>query len=320
VKKFLTKIALFTLLIYGISWLVYAALYKFERDYYKEGMKTRWIMNLRDQHVDYLFLGSSRMANTVAGHQLDSTLNTKSLNIATAGSSYGENYVLFDEFLKNGNTTKTLVLSLDLFKSRHHDYDKEKITTLVFKKFDLFPLYANDTVKEVYRAYSKEINLLLWDIIPFSRYAEYNSYFKFNDLMKYSKGEIYPTSFDTISGEQLVQYYKFKGDRRANPEVVQLGPRGEKYLLAILDLAQQHRIKIILVTAPYYKMYELNREYHNSYVAFLKKKYSTEYIDFSVRQEWKDKNNFSDAIHTNARGSRIFTKELADSLKLNRHD
>src|SRR6478752_8284779 len=201
-------------------------------------MKTRWIINLREQHVDYLFLGSSRMANTVACHQLDSALQTKSLNIATAGSSYVENYALFYNFLKNGNTTKTLILSLDLFKSRHRDYDKEKITTLVFKKFDLFPLYSDDTIKEVYRDYSKEMNLLLWDFIPFSRYAEYNSYFRFNDLLKYSKGERYPPSFDTLSGEQLVEHYKFKGDRRANPEVVQLGPRGDKYLLAILTLAQ----------------------------------------------------------------------------------
>jgi len=315
VKKFLKKLALFTLLIYGISWLLYAALNKFERDYYAKGMKTRWIMNQKDQHVDFLFLGSSRMANTVAGHQLDSALHTKSLNIATAGSSYGESYALFYAFLKNGNTTKTLVLTLDLFKSRHRDYDAEKITTLVFKKFDLFPLYAEDTVREVYREYSKEVNLLLWDCIPFSRYAEYNSYFRFKDLLAYSKGEMFAPAFDTISGEQLVPHNKFKGDLKATPGGIQLGPRGDKYLLEILKLANQHHINIILVTAPYYKAQAFDRDFHNRYVTFLKKKFKAEYLDFSVRKDWSDKQNFSDAIHTNARGSRIFTKELSDSLK-----
>jgi hypothetical protein len=51
--------------------------------YYKTGLKTRWAIELKNKHVNYLFLGSSRMANMIASNDFDSSLNTTSINIAT---------------------------------------------------------------------------------------------------------------------------------------------------------------------------------------------------------------------------------------------
>ena len=137
-KSFLYKSVLFIGLLLIISYVVYSILNAFQSSYYKKSLKTRWAIELTDKHVDYLFLGSSRMANMIAANAFDSTLNTTSINLATPGSSYGESYVLLQQYLTHRNTTKTLILSFDFFKSRYTNPDEESFTPLTFKHFDFF--------------------------------------------------------------------------------------------------------------------------------------------------------------------------------------
>jgi len=209
-----------------MSYVVYYFLYRYQESYYSNTIKSRWAIGLKDRHVDYLFLGSSRMANMVAGHQLDSALQCQSLNLATSGSSYGESYVLFNEFLKNGNTTQTLVLTFDLFKNRHIERDKEAFTPLIFKHFDLFPIYTKKDVHDVYADHTDTWKLYLWDYVPFARYAEFNNYFKADSILPYLiNNNAQRPLFDTLSGEQLMPHSTFKGEKRAAPGLIQMGPR-----------------------------------------------------------------------------------------------
>ena len=136
------------------SYGLYAILDMYQEKYYASRTKVRWTMELKDKHVDYLFLGSSRMANMIAMHDFDRSMQSSSLNIATPGSSYGESYLLFQQYLKNGNTAKTLILSFDLFKGRHVKKDREVLTPLVFKHFDFFPYYQQGDVRRVYQDYT----------------------------------------------------------------------------------------------------------------------------------------------------------------------
>lgn len=274
-------------------------------------------MELRKKHVDYLFLGSSRMANMIAVHQLDSALHTSSLNIATAGSSYGESYMLFQQYLKNGNTAKTLILSFDLFKSRHTSKNAEVLTPLVFKHFDFFPYYQQEDVRRVYEDHTDSWHLYMWDYLPFSRYAEFNQYFKVDSAYAcLAEHKHVSVPYDTINGEQLIRHYTFKGEKYAAPGSILIGPRAEKYLLAILKLAKENNIKIVLVTAPYYNMASFDRNYHTRYTHFLQEQYGAEYIDFTAAKDWQQYRYFSDPIHTNDIGSRLYTHMLTDSLKL----
>ncbi len=272
-------------------------------------------MELKGKHKDYLFLGSSRMANTIAGKQFDSTLHTTSINLATAGSSYGESFVLFQQYLNQGNTTETLVLTFDLFKSKHNSLKAEVLTPLIFKHFDFFPYYKQPEIQEVYSNYTDAGHLALWTYLPFARYAEFNNYFKVDSMFYYLITQKTPSpNFNSNNGEQLIYKFDFKGKNYAAPGGIQLGPRAEKYLLAILNLAKKHKIKIILVTAPYFQMKSFDRKAHTAYLNFLKKKYDIQYLDFTASKDWTKAVYFSDAIHTNSIGSRLLTKMLADSI------
>lgn len=314
-KSFLKKIFLFVGIILALSYAVYFLLNAFQLSYYKTSLKTRWAIELKEKHVDYLFLGSSRMANMIASNDFDSTLNTTSVNLATAGSSYGESYVLFQQYLAHGNTTKKLVLSLDLFKSIHRDFNAEASTPLIFKHFDFFPYEDVPEISSVYRSYTSPWHINLWKYLPFSRCAEFNSYFKVDSMLQFMiDGKPQQASFNKNTGEQLIYNFNFKGERSAVPGVIQLGPRSEKYLLNILALAKEHDISVILVTAPYYKLKSFDRKNHTTYVDFLQNKFNARYIDFTASKEWNTYTYFSDPIHTNVYGSKLYTQMLCDSL------
>jgi len=316
-KSFLKKFILFVSITLVLSYAVYFLLNAFQLKYYKTSLKTRWVLELKDKHVDYVFLGSSRMANMIASKDFDSTLQTTSINLATPGSSYGESYVLFQQYLAHGNTAKTLVLSFDLFKSRHRDFKGEAFTPLVFKQFDFFPYEEVPEIKSVYNSYTSPWHIDLWKYLPFSRYAEFNTYFKVDPMLQFMfDGKPQQATFNTTTGEQLIYNFDFKGEKSAVPGGIQLGPRSEQYLLKILALAKQHNISIILVTAPYYKMKAFDRKNHTLYVDFLEDKFNTRYIDFTASNEWKTYTYFSDAIHTNVYGSKLYTQMLCDSLQV----
>jgi len=316
-KSFLYKSVLFIGLLLIISYVVYFILNAFQLSYYKKSLKTRWAIELTDKHVDYLFLGSSRMANMIAANAFDSTLNTTSINLATPGSSYGESYVLLQQYLTHGNTAKTLILSFDFFKSRYTNPDEESFTPLTFKHFDFFPYEEVPEIKSVYDSYTPQWHMQLWQYLPFSQYAEFNTYFKVDSMLQFVvDGKLQQANFDTLTGSQLIYNFKFKGERISAPGVVRLGPRSEKYLLKILALAKKNNISIILVTAPYYKMESFDRTIHTTYVHFLKNTFNTRYIDFTASQEWQEYHNFSDPIHTNVYGSKLYTQMLCDSLRV----
>ena len=314
-KLFIKKFILVTAISIAVSYVLYFLLNSFQLAYYKTSLKTRWALELHAQHVDYAFLGSSRMANTIASEDFDRLLNKTSINLATPGSSYGESYVLFQQYLAHGNTAKNLVLSFDLFKSRHVNRNVEAFTPLIFKQFDFLPYAEIPEVKAVYKSYTPEWHLNVWKYLPFSQFAEFNSYFKTDSILQYiSDGQAQQAIFDTRTGEQLIYNFNFKGERISVPGVVQLGPRSEEYLLKILALAKKNNITIVLVTAPYYKMESFDRTTHTAYVNFLKDRYNVRYIDFTGSKEWTNYTYFSDPIHTNMYGSRLYTKMLCDSL------
>lgn len=288
----------------------------YQKTYYDGISRVRWAMNIRNQKADYIFLGTSRMANTVDMNKLDSTLGTRSINIATAASSYGENYAIFDHFLKNGNSAHTLVLTFDLFKSIQRNKDKEAMTPLIFKNFDFFPWIDSAEIKEVYMDHSEPWKITMWKYLPISRYVEFNHYIKADSALRYISGASSPKpNFNTVNGKQLNTRPGFAGKRKSKPATVQLGPRGEKYLFKILDRAHKQGLRIILLTAPYFDAEPFDRTQYNALLDTLHKRYQTEYLDFSAMPEWKNPEYFTDVIHINHLGSVPFTARLCDSLK-----
>ena len=108
-KKFITKIALYTFFILlignGIAFLSLYVLGKsqlYKNQFVKNGVK--------EKHFDYVVLGSSTGLTTLDTKLIDKTLNTSGLNISMDDTSLSSHYLMLQYFLSLGKTTDQLIL------------------------------------------------------------------------------------------------------------------------------------------------------------------------------------------------------------------
>jgi hypothetical protein len=315
-KKFVIQLFTFFLLLVVISYILYYVLNRYEVNYYKYKSKIRWSQSISHRHYHYCFLGSSRIANSINHKKFNQTLHTSSINIATQGSAYAENFAVLYQFLKH-NTIDTLVLGFDLFgKVEAATLENKNYTALHFKHFDFFNSMNDLVIDSVYQDYTQPLyKMYLWKYLPMSRYIEYNQYFKIDSMIQYLFDQQSKTPFDTMNGEQLLLDKNFKGDEYAIPQNISLAYYQQKYLYKILNLCKQKNIRIRLITPPYYSIKQFNSNIHQRYLSQLKKSFDFTYLSFAIGKDWNNKSYFKDGIHVNHLGANEFTQQLTDSIK-----
>ncbi len=108
-KKFLTKIALYTFFILLIgNGIAYLSLYVLGKS---QLYKNQFVKNgVQEKHFDYVVLGSSTGLTTLDTKLIDKTLNTSGLNISMDDTSLSSHYLMLQYFLSLGKTTDQLIL------------------------------------------------------------------------------------------------------------------------------------------------------------------------------------------------------------------
>jgi len=108
-KKFLTKIALYTFFILLIgNGIAYLSLYVLGKS---QLYKNQFVKNgVKESHFDYVVLGSSTGLTTLDTKLIDKTLNTSGLNISMDDTSLSSHYLMLQYFLSLGKSTDQLIL------------------------------------------------------------------------------------------------------------------------------------------------------------------------------------------------------------------
>ncbi|WP_291136219.1 hypothetical protein [Flavobacterium sp. UBA7663] len=108
-KKFLTKIAIYTFFILLIgNGIAYLSLYVLGKS---QLYKNQFVKNgVKETHFDYVVLGSSTGLTTLDTKLIDKTLNTSGLNISMDDTSLSSHYLMLQYFLSLGKTTDQLIL------------------------------------------------------------------------------------------------------------------------------------------------------------------------------------------------------------------
>lgn len=108
-KKFLTKLALYTFFILLIgNGIAYLSLYVLGKS---QLYKNQFVKNgVQEKHFDYVVLGSSTGLTTLDTKLIDKTLNTSGLNISMDDTSLSSHYLMLQYFLSLGKTTNQLIL------------------------------------------------------------------------------------------------------------------------------------------------------------------------------------------------------------------
>jgi hypothetical protein len=110
-KKFLIKITIYTFLILLLSnGMALISLYFIGKS---NLYKPQFLKNgVKENHFDYIVLGSSTGLTTLDTKKIDEILNTKGLNISMDDSSLNSHYLMLQYFYALGKKTKTLVLAI----------------------------------------------------------------------------------------------------------------------------------------------------------------------------------------------------------------
>lgn len=108
-KKFLTKIALYTFFILLIgNGLAFLSLFVLGNS---QLYKNQFVKNgVKETHFDYVVLGSSTGLTTLDTKLIDKTLNTSGLNISMDDTSLSSHYLMLQYFLSLGKSTDQLIL------------------------------------------------------------------------------------------------------------------------------------------------------------------------------------------------------------------
>jgi len=128
--------------------------------------KIRYAMSIKNKHYDALFLGSSRVQNSIVTSKFKSN-NIKVLNMGLEGADLGDNWLML-YFLKNNNVTFDKVfVQLDyLYNSTGNQMTERSLSNLL-------PLIRDDKIASLLKVNDKEFKKNYY--IPFYRYAM-NSY------------------------------------------------------------------------------------------------------------------------------------------------
>ena len=285
--------------------------------------KQNWILNLHNQNVDYVVIGSSKSEQGVDISSVKELTNLIGINLSCSGCGIQEQYLLLNEFFKK-NKCKNVVLMVDFttldpsqFTYPFHEY-------LYFHKMD------KRDISDIISDNTKVGKFYIWKFLPFMRYAEFNSEFKRmifdkssknnSDEFGFSKPEKRNIDFDNHKSNMFDANKTFiKNEVSQNGELVVLD-KAQKYLNKIMKLSQSKKINLILMSFP--ENVVANKQFENTtrskvrkYFQNLSKNENLKYFDFTSSYISQKPENFTnDLVHLNQKGLSVFTPLISDSL------
>src|SRR6478752_3229553 len=104
-RKLLYKSFLFAIILFVASYLFSVFVgNRYEKNNFT---KTKWVISLNSKKNDIVFIGSSRIANMIDVSLFDKKTKHHSINIATSGGGFAENFIMLQAYLSKNIAPKT---------------------------------------------------------------------------------------------------------------------------------------------------------------------------------------------------------------------
>lgn len=278
--------------------------------------KPSYIINCKNQHFDYAVGGSSRVHNNFNTTLFDSLTGLSGFNFGYSGSGLAQNYLTLYLFLKNGNTLKNYVQQLEPSALMKNAY-----THPLFEYFFMHYLSKDEVVNQFYKINVPWNKYYLWRYIPSIKYLEFNNYCRLSNIL--SQKKIGNTELEFRGYAKLDREHKDAFPDREYPDVnteYEIDSLNIFYLQKIYSLCKEYKINYVFYTSPVYHDFYLSYKPNNlknaleNYTKYIKTN-NVDYFDFCLDENYKDASLFLDETHLNAKGTDLFTTQLADSLK-----
>lgn len=274
--------------------------------------KTEELIHGRNNY-DILFLGNSRAHFGINPYYIDSITWVKSYNFGNGGADAQAINMVSDLYLQSHKAPVMVVISLDMSALTKRE---------ILKTFFYYLYYLdNDTISKNMKQVG--FNTSLIKFLPFTKYSFFDEY---NRTSLFVKGTKLPV-FDHNIYKGFINIHQHAGSAMSglfntkpdNGSVV-LWDTAVNYLRNTISRLQQKGTMVVLVTPPEKKSSFKKSEglpfkkIADSVYDVIAGEYHLKYFHFENSGLFTD-DFFSDEIHLNEPGTKVYSRMLADSLK-----
>jgi hypothetical protein len=249
--------------------------------------KFQYIHRMRPQAIDYVFLGSSRVADHISATEVRRLTGKTAINLGIEGASYDDNLLELQMLLARKVTIKKVILIVD------HFYELQGAST--FGNAAMLPFIHDPMVTDHFSRQLPDFRASYY--VPFYRYMKASHVAGFREFFMSAMGR--KTRVDFSDG--LISRV---GNTKLKVEILPdtLSQRN-KCLDSIQAICDQNQIELVLFCAPY-----CSKVQNLDYIAKLKQRYPA-MLDYSrtMDDKW-----FYDCAHLNKEGAIEFTRMLVE--------
>ncbi|MDD5014565.1 MAG: hypothetical protein PHW73_05620 [Atribacterota bacterium] len=293
-KKFIFKV--FVFIIIFISLLIsYNILFYL----YNSNMENCYLI---DKSKDILILGDS---NTECA--INDSIVSKSVNLSQSADAYFYSFIKLRKFLKINPNIETVILGINEKSLYNHE---------LFK--------SNEYIRSKYNSYFRLMNLNDFRVLleaggikAFINLAE-ASFYNFSRALTIQESDYKDMNIGgylyLIRDKLDETIERYKKENKQNNINIEYSKNQIEYLLKIVSLCKEYKVKLILLSTPTY-MYCTNENDFYKLNQFLKKNMGDD-IDYWDYSSYSLPDFcYGDIDHLNYKGTEVFSKKLNDDIK-----
>lgn len=251
--------------------------------------KTQYLLKLKNEKIDYVFLGSSRVENHIVTKLVEEKTSKKALNLGVQGGRLDDVSLMIKFLINNKIKTEKIFIQVDYL------YNFENPSTIVGT--ESLPYIRSNKIISEHRRQNPNYNVNYY--IPFYRYGMNDFKLGFREFFNCLVGKRSKVNF--ANGFEP-KFDKFSNKGANLPETIL---KKNKNIEEINSICKENNIDVIYFCAPF-----CTEMKNIGFIDKLKNKLPN-FIDFS--REIKSNEYFKDCAHLNEKGAHLFTQKLIDS-------
>ena len=255
--------------------------------------KLAYIFSIEKEHIDYIFLGSSRVDNSIDAKVIEKETGRKAVNLGIQGGKIDDFYLML-QLLKNQEiTAETIFIQIDYI------YNIEGNSETL--KSSLMPYIHEETIYNFLKA--RDPQSLALKYVPFYRYLIYDYKIGFREFFNIATGQA--SRVDLENGYFPLSGSSGKELKGSLPDHIK--QENEK-IHQINSFAKANDLNVVYFIAPFCPGME-NLEFASKLEGKL-----PDFINFSGIFPHKEE-NFYDCSHLNSRGAKEFSEIFAQKIE-----
>ena len=250
----------------------------------KNKTKLNWVLNMHNQTVDYIIVGSSRVLFHIDADMINDSTNQVGYNLGEPDFGLNETLLLLKIFYEQGNQVRNVFIQLD------NNWNESEPNELGAASF--MPFLYKTTIRKHYNQWGTKYRL--YSSIPFIRYMYYAKSIGFRQLINSVFNDRARSStygYDYLSGQINIKEIE-------KESFIPMADNSQIQEMKKLTMA--NKSQAIFFTAPILKFNPLDFD--------LLAKIIDHYTNFA--NNVSDSKLFFDSIHLNEEGAEIFTRNF----------